>query len=223
MFSFINFFKDKSKEKASIDRESYTSFVSADRELDELLKYYMSSDKSEQEMVEWALLNTFGSLKQKLEEDDRDWVTPSFHKSLIRARKIIPPDKIKIINLLDEIINSLSDESKPGETPCPDIENTIVINEDDESYTSFVSKERELDELLKYYMSSNKSEEDMVEWALLNTFGSLKQKLEDGDTEWVTSSFLQSLKRARKMMPLDKVKMINLLDEIITALPDTIN
>lgn len=193
-----------------------------EQELDELLKYYISGNTSEQDMVEWALLNTFSSLKKKLVEGDREWATASFLASIKRARNLMPEDKVKMINLLDDIITYLSGICKLEETTYPDLGSKKDIKKDMQSYTNFLSSERELDELLKYYMSSDKSEQNIVEWALLTTLGSLKQKLQEGDHEWATPSFLESLKRARNLMLKDKVKMINLLDDIITYLSDII-
>jgi len=69
----------------------------------------MSSDKMEQNMAVWALLNIFKFLKQSLNEGDTEWATPSFIRSLKRAREIIPKDKIRIINLIDSILNNLMD------------------------------------------------------------------------------------------------------------------
>ncbi|HPZ09260.1 MAG TPA: protein kinase, partial [Candidatus Eremiobacteraeota bacterium] len=91
------------------DKLNSSSCVDKEKEIEELLSYLMSSDKMEQNMAVWALLNIFKFLKQSLNEGDTEWATPSFIRSLKRAREIIPKDKIRIINLIDSILNNLMD------------------------------------------------------------------------------------------------------------------
>lgn len=89
-------------------KPSYPSFVSREKELEELLSYAMSSDKMEQDMAFWALLNTFETLIKELNMDKRDWATPSFVKSLRKAKHIIPKEKARLISLIDNIFKGLT-------------------------------------------------------------------------------------------------------------------
>lgn len=89
-------------------RPSVPSFVSREKELEELLSYAMSSDKMEQDMAFWALLNTFENLIKELNADKRDWATPSFVKSLRKAKHIIPKEKARLISLIDNIFKGLT-------------------------------------------------------------------------------------------------------------------
>ncbi len=89
-------------------KPSVPSFVSREKELEELLSYAMSSDKMEQDMAFWALLNTFENLIKELNADKRDWATPSFVKSLRKAKHIIPKEKARLISLIDNIFKGLT-------------------------------------------------------------------------------------------------------------------
>ncbi|MEQ8187650.1 MAG: protein kinase [Candidatus Eremiobacterota bacterium] len=90
------------------DYTSNSSFVSREKELEELLSYAMSSDKMEQDMAFWALLNTFETLIKELNAEKRDWATPSFVKSLRKAKHIIPKEKARLISLIDNIFKGLT-------------------------------------------------------------------------------------------------------------------
>ena len=74
---------------------------------------------------------------------------------------------------------------------------SYIRTEDNSKYTTFVSREKELEELLSYYMSFDDAGQDMVKFALINTFKSIKEKIHQGDFEWATPSFLKTLRKAR--------------------------
>ena len=90
----------------------YTTFVSREKELEELLSYYMSADKNEQVMVKWALINSISPLKDKLKKGELEWATPSFIKSLKKARTVMPEDRKELIAILDAIIKGVSKKDK---------------------------------------------------------------------------------------------------------------
>lgn len=234
---------EKDKETIAIQRKDFefpeNIILQIEKEVESKAKH------TEEEKTKTAV-NSYGNLLEKLWHkgflSDKDTKTIEDFKSTIK----IPTEKFKEIDTRFEqkyktvpaidtqLIKTISEGEKTKVSKKPEAVNakkrkapTASLSKKDakkepQSYTTFVSRERELDELLKYYMSSDKSEQDMVEWALLNTFGSLKQKLKEGDREWVTPSFLKSLKRARTLMPEDKRKMIKLLDGIIIDLSDLI-
>jgi len=93
------------------------------------------------------------------------------------------------------------------------------VGNDGTKYTTFVSREKELEELLSYYMYFDDAGQDMVKWALINTFKSLREQLHQGKKDWATPSFLKTLRRARVLMPEDKKELIELLDAILKEFP----
>ena len=69
-------------------------------------------------------------------------------------------------------------------------------------------------------ISHDDVEPDMVKFALINTFESIKEKIHRGDFEWATPSFLKTLRKARSVMPEERKDFIALLDYILKKLPE---
>lgn len=74
---------------------------------------------------------------------------------------------------------------------------------------------RELEEIIKCMIDSADVGGDMLRYPLLNTLKTLHQKLQEGDTEFLTPSFIKSLKRAREILPYKERELKLILDNIL--------